>query len=88
MIPLEELKLRIARLINLIAMTNEAISQYAGTDPLHVFQAQQYRRLKSRYEKELLDLLVVELDIQLPTVSSSLKAVAPSSSPSDTALQP
>lgn len=69
MIASEELRLRVTRLINLIAMTNEAIVEYSRPDPMDALQVEQYRRLKSRFEKELLDLLVTELDIRIPVAA-------------------
>ena len=69
MISSEELRLRVTRLIDLIALTNQAISQHSGPSRVDAFQAEQYSRLKSRYEKELIDLLIAELDIQIPVAA-------------------
>ncbi len=69
MISSEELRLRVNRLIDLIAITNQAISQHKGPSRADAFQMEQYSRLKSRYEKELLELLATELDIRIPVAA-------------------
>jgi len=69
MISSEELRLRVIRLIDLIAIANQAILQHSGLSRADAFQAEQYSRLKSRYEKELLDLLATELDMRIPVAA-------------------
>ena len=69
MISSDELRLRVTRLINLISMANEAILEYSRTEPVDTLQVEQYSRLKSRLEKELLDLLATELDIRIPVAA-------------------
>jgi len=69
MISSEELRLRVIRLIDLIAIANQAIFQHSGLSRADAFQAEQYSRLKSRYEKELLELLATELDMRIPVAA-------------------
>lgn len=49
---------------------NEAIAQHNSGSKADVFQAGEFLRLKSRLEKELLDLLATEFDIQIPVAAA------------------
>jgi hypothetical protein len=63
---IEEKKLRINRLLDLINNINTLIHLHKNRYEEGDFQVRQYRELKTRYERELLDILTKELDIQLP----------------------
>lgn len=62
-------KARVLRLVELIENANQMLA-HLKTSPF-AFEAEfeQYRYLKSRYEKELLELLATELDIQIPVAA-------------------
>jgi len=62
-------KVRVLRLVELIENTNQMLAHLKTSSFAFEAENEQYRRLKSRYEKELLELLATELDIQIPVAA-------------------
>ena len=66
---ISEKDVRVIRLLHLINQMKEAIIWHkAQENPSHN-SIQNAIELKSRYEKELLELLVTELDMRIPVVA-------------------
>ncbi len=63
---LSDKELRIMRAVQLIIKMKDAIDWHKAQDRPNRLSIQNYTELKSRLEKELLDLLVTELNIHIP----------------------
>ena len=67
---LTELELRIMRTVQLLLQMKDAIAWHKAQERPSLLSIRNYTELKSRLEKELLDLLATELDIQIPVVAA------------------
>jgi hypothetical protein len=65
----EEIKLRVNRLLDLIASTDDMIRMHQSSTSKDSFQIQQYQELKARFEKELLEILSTEMGIRIPVAA-------------------
>ncbi len=66
---LTEKELRIMRAVQLIIKMKDAIDWHKAQDRPNRLSIQNYTELKSRLEKELLELLATELDIRIPVAA-------------------
>ncbi len=65
----DDKKLRVARLLDLINSTKDAIAQHKERDNAGLSAVEQYTELKQRYEKELLEILTTEMGIRIPVAA-------------------
>ncbi len=65
----EEIKLRVNRLLDLIANTDDMIRLHQSSTSKDTFQIKQYQELKARFEKELLEILSNEMGIRIPVTA-------------------
>ena len=65
----DDKKLRIARLLDLIKSTDDAIAKHEERGKSGLSAVEQYSEMKSRYEKELLEILTTEMGIRIPVAA-------------------
>jgi hypothetical protein len=63
---LDDIKLRVFRLLDLISSTNQAIAFHQERGQKGLSAVQQYLELKRRYEDELFEILANEVGVQFP----------------------
>jgi len=62
--------MRILRLVHLIEQMKDAIEWHSKQSNTNYNSIENYRELKKRYEKELLEILSTELNVQIPAAAS------------------
>lgn len=65
----DDKKKRITRLLDLIKSTNDAIARHKERGKSGFSAVEQYAEMKSRYEKELFEILSTELGIRIPVAA-------------------